>query len=379
MTDTTVNRFLDEDYKSWVVKLSQDGAIVTSVIRFPNGRILLSGNPDRGIEDIKKAVKGQKLRNKDWIPDITGFAGLDAPLGKMYKNQNFAKKFASSTIRHFIGKSVSFGTGECLLWEVKVPVDKLTYSKGELADVWNSPVVSLENVVLWKDFKIKSFGRKISDSHLNFKILWRALCILIIEIGYNVLGLNPDKEMEAFDEPDASIDEDIIHEVDVQPVVAEVHPEPEILREEPRTNGIKLLKPCLKDYHENGSTKNINLQIIDIVKTDDELKFRLSDGEAWLLVLVNKLFWGKVDSSVINKFDILKDCIFSGNVESENLMLDQFCKPRSYQMKKPSLIGAPLPVLVSTFVSQRVSKRKRAPVVPELLAEDLGPRYVVYS
>lgn len=76
---------------------------------------------------------------------------------------------------------------------------------------------------------------------------------------------------------------------------------------------------------------------------------------------------------------ILKDCIFSSNVASENLMLDQFCKPRSYQMKKPSLIGAPLPVLVSTFVSQRVSKRKRAPVVPELLAEDLGPRYVVYS
>ena len=310
MTDTTVNRFLDEDYKSWVVKLSQVCAIVTSVIRFPNGRILLSGNPDRGIEDIKKAVKGQKLRNKDWIPDITGFAGLDAPLGKMYKNQNFAKKFASATIRHFIGKSVSFGTGECLLWEVKVPVDKLTYSKGELADVWNSPVVSLENVVLWKDFKIKSFGKKISESLLNFKISWRALCILIIEIGYNVLGLNPDKEMEAFDEPDASIDEDIIHEVDVQPVVAEVHPEPEILREEPRTNGIKLLKPCLKDYHENGSTKNINLQIIDIVKTDDELKFRLSDWEAWLLVLVNKLFWGKVDSSVIKKFDILKDCIF---------------------------------------------------------------------
>ena len=59
MTDTTVNMFLDKDYKSWVVKLSQDGAIVTSVIRFPNGRILVSGNPDRGIEDIKKAVKGQ--------------------------------------------------------------------------------------------------------------------------------------------------------------------------------------------------------------------------------------------------------------------------------------------------------------------------------
>ena len=84
-----------------------DGAIVTSIIRFPNGRILLSGNPDRGIEDIKKAVKGQKLRNKDWIPDITGFAGLDAPLGKMYKNQNFAKKFASATIRHLIGKCLA--------------------------------------------------------------------------------------------------------------------------------------------------------------------------------------------------------------------------------------------------------------------------------
>ena len=195
------------------------------------------------------------------------------------------------------------------------------------------------------------------------------------EIGYNVLGLNPDKERKAFDEPDASIDEDIICEADVQPVDAEVHPEPEILlREEPRTNGIKLLKPCLKDYH-----KNVNLQIIDRVKTEDDLKFRLTDGEAWLLVIVKKLFWGKVDSSVIKKFDILKDCIFSGNVESENLMLYQFCKPRAYQIKKPSLIGSPLPVLVSNFVSQRVSKRKCAPVVPELLAEDLGPRYVVYS
>ena len=57
------------------------------------------------------------------------------------------KKYAAATLRHFIGQKTPFGTGECMLWEHRVEVDKLKYSKAAVTKVWNSPIIMLEDII----------------------------------------------------------------------------------------------------------------------------------------------------------------------------------------------------------------------------------------
>ena len=57
------------------------------------------------------------------------------------------KKYAAATIRHFIGQKTSFGTGECILWEHRVEVDKLKYSKATATKVLNSTIIMLEDII----------------------------------------------------------------------------------------------------------------------------------------------------------------------------------------------------------------------------------------
>ena len=86
---------------------------------------------------------------------------LKSPLSEFVKNQPRVKTEAANIVKHFIGKNTPYGTGECMLWEHTVTVDCLKYSSNVLNKLkWESPIISLSDIIRWSDFKIKSFGYK---------------------------------------------------------------------------------------------------------------------------------------------------------------------------------------------------------------------------
>ena len=70
-------------------------------------------------------------------------------LGEIFMKTVLMRKYAAATLRHFIGQKTSFGTGECMLWEHRVEVDKLKYSKAAVTKVWNSPILLIEDIINW--------------------------------------------------------------------------------------------------------------------------------------------------------------------------------------------------------------------------------------
>ena len=107
--------------------------------------------------------------------------------------QNNAQVEAPLVLRHFIGDKTPYGVGDCFLWEHKVPTKNLKYSSSILRKAkFCGENISLSDIIEWKDFQIKSFGKKPSADKFKVNLAWKSFCILLIEIGFCVSGLNPD-------------------------------------------------------------------------------------------------------------------------------------------------------------------------------------------
>ena len=69
----------------------------------------------------------------------------------------------------------SYGDGELLMWEKKVNVAKIKYSRKVLSIMEiKTEEVALSDVILWDKFNIRYLGQK-PKSGLNSKISWKGI------------------------------------------------------------------------------------------------------------------------------------------------------------------------------------------------------------
>ena len=188
----SANIFKDGDFKSWLCRMNSAQNRVTCVVELADGRIEVCGNTQWGIDTLQKRLKSNRRASLEWVPPVGNLNMLEKPLGEIHMKTVLMRKYAAATLRHFIGQKTLFGTGECMLWEHRVEVDKLKYSKVAVKKVWNSPIIMIEDVINWEKFTVKSFGVRVEEKHFNIIINWREMCVLIIEVAYDALGLDVD-------------------------------------------------------------------------------------------------------------------------------------------------------------------------------------------
>ena len=100
---------------------------------------------------------------------------------------------AARVLRHFIGKTGQYGEGECYFWDHKIPVAALKTSiKALNKHKFNNETVSLSDIVVWENLKLKSLGTKPKNANQIFKfnMSWTEFCLLVIDMGFMTLGLD---------------------------------------------------------------------------------------------------------------------------------------------------------------------------------------------
>ena len=79
------------------------------------------------------------------------------------------------------------------MWENKVPVASIKYSNKLMSTIgFKSESIAMSDVIQWNQFDVKYLGLKPKHG-LHPKISWRELLLLIIEIGYILMGFAPLK------------------------------------------------------------------------------------------------------------------------------------------------------------------------------------------
>ena len=155
------NVFKDRDFKSWLCRMNSAQSRVACVVELADGRIEVCGNSQWGIETLQKKLKSNKRASLEWVPPVDNLNVIEHSLGEIFMKTVLMRKYAAATLRHFIGQKTPFGTGECMLWEHRVEVDKLKYSKAAVTKVWTSPIIMLEDIINWDRFTTKSFGMRV--------------------------------------------------------------------------------------------------------------------------------------------------------------------------------------------------------------------------
>ena len=117
MPSKFVNPFEREDFKSWVISLIPDGGKVACSVTYPDGKDLVCGDSQMGIDAFAKKFKEKKRSSMDWVIPSEKFLKIKLPLAEFVKTQSKVIMAASSIVKQFIGKSTPYGTGHCYLWE----------------------------------------------------------------------------------------------------------------------------------------------------------------------------------------------------------------------------------------------------------------------
>ena len=383
-----MNPFRSEEYKAWLINLMNFQAQVCCVVQLGDGRVEVCGDPQWGVKVLSDRIKNVRRSSKAWVPEIGNLELMDRPMGNIYKNHNEMKKYGSKILRHFIGPKTPFGSGECLLWEHPVPMDRLKYCKEGLVNEWNSPTIRLTDVVLWENFKVKSFGKNLKKEVMKIGLKWRELCAMIIEVGYDALNIDVDnvngsKDAELMNEKSDSQcnieNMEILRDVSVsmpvrdtrdwdRNVVLNSNSDRDVrnVRQEELDMTDSNQDMTKKDEFKilSGSLKNIcdgekmTLQILEIIQTDNDISLNVSDGQNWVKCGLDVKFWEKVESGNLKNYDIIKNVKISGSFDAGNLDIVEMCKPKSIQLKVCKKIGNPVPITSNKYVKDRKNIRK---------------------
>ena len=186
------NPFTLAPFKDWIREMWGLGMKISAVVKYPDGRVFQAGDQEWAIRTITEQKSMKRRKSKEWIPSTDKFDYMPVALSQKQKDLKYVRKYAATTLNLFLGKDGKYGEGENLMWEMPVKLSKLTISSSTWAKNWNSDTVALCDIIAWSDFKIKSFGNKPKPELFLFDISWRNLCIAILEVGYLILGLNPE-------------------------------------------------------------------------------------------------------------------------------------------------------------------------------------------
>ena len=161
-------------------------------------------------------------------------------------------------------------------WEHVVPVDQLKTSRGGLRKIgYKDENISMSNIIKWENFKIQSFSTKPPKELFTFNMTWEAFCKLLIEIGFNILGLNPETYADV-------VSDDNLADIERSNTLSRV------LNEQN-----KLLQPVFKKVATFSDIKDESVfQLIEAIPCqNDSTRFRanISDGESWVSTLLDKV------------------------------------------------------------------------------------------
>ena len=297
--------FLSDSFRKFILELKDQGAQVSCAVRYSSGVMTTIGDPDMGIKAFNARKSESRRNSKDWVPSKVDFVKLKKPLSEFYQKQGVVVGEAASLVKKYIGKDTMYGVGECFLWEYDVPVRCLRYSKKVLEKYkWDAQTIRLSNVLKWNDFKIKSFGTKPPAELFKIKMSWREYCVLMIEIGYMAIKIDPDTL------------------VDVQEVEKEA---PEIMRSESGEHDdvmsedeVPKLEPVLLHMKHGISLPSYpTLQIIQIFPSNifkTKYSLRLSDGLYWIETRLNSDLSKLIADGTFKKYDLIKVKEYTGNV-----------------------------------------------------------------
>ena len=102
------------------------------------------------------------------------------PLKEYFKQQNIVRAEATKVLKHFMGDGQSYGQGELLMWEDKVNVQLLNYSKKIINTIkFNKSKVAMSDVLAWSNFNMKFIGQKPKQG-LSSKKSWRQFLVYAI-------------------------------------------------------------------------------------------------------------------------------------------------------------------------------------------------------
>ena len=231
------------------------------------------------------------------------------------------KSFASHTVRFFVGKDRKFGDGENFMWDFMVPFTSLLYC-GDVFEAWESPVISLSDIINWEDFTISNFSQK-PKTGFKIKISWTKFCVVLLEISYRLLGLDVDTP---------GVSAPIVEEGVPAPVSDDI----EVVRQETISQAIlegATISPILEEYFKDPVGLNLILQVIDIVRMDGgDIHLKLSDGKVWLKASLSENICEYVNSDHIKLMDIVSEVVISGDLQLNNLVIGSLLRQKSLQL-----------------------------------------------
>lgn len=298
--------FLSENFKKFVLELKDQGAQVCCAVKYHStGVVTTVGDSDMGITAFTARKNEQRRNSKDWVPAKEGFVKLKKPLSQFYMKQALVVGEAASIVKKFIGRDTMYGEGQCFLWDYEVPVSSLTVSRKVLEKYkWDSQMIRLSNVVSWTDFKIKSFGVKPPAHLFKINMSWREYCVLIIEIGYQAIKIDPETFEEVHE-----------HEKEIMRSEVGVGEENDVLSEEEE---IPKLDPVLLQMkHGIRLPSPPKLQIIQIFPSNifkTKYSLRLSDGLYWVETKLDTEQSKLITDGVLKKYDLIILKEYTGNL-----------------------------------------------------------------
>ena len=184
--------FNHKGFEDWRKRIGDLGGLLCISLKFPEGQEHHLGDPELGLQQFQTNIKTNKQKSMTWVNrDISNLTKLTAPVSEL--NQRELSKEAPIVLRHFNGRKGKYGAGECLFWEHKVCAKNLNVSYPMLKKIkYLQEDVSLSDFVDWDKFTIQSFGTRLPAKYFKRKISWPKFCTLLIEIGYNILQLDPE-------------------------------------------------------------------------------------------------------------------------------------------------------------------------------------------
>ena len=336
-------------FKSWLTEIFSLDVKIAVAAKWGNGKTSLLGSPELGFKVFARAKKEKRKSSLCWLPKEP-LPVQAKPLKEYFKQQNIVRAEATKVLKHFMGDGQSYGQGELLMWEDKVDVDMLNYSKKIISTIkFKKSKVAMSDVLPWSNFNMKFLGQKPKEG-LNSKISWREFLVMILEVAYAIKKQDPETNIVVQTEilhnspeklrdqshnsleddlDDSAIFQDVQQRVDEDDVSNVVTETVEVRRVQ-ADNITKLsdslgVTAFLEEAMTSGDMslfEGKTVQIIQDPVLDDEWRtsVTISDGDKWVVVQVDKYYQAFI-KNYVKQFDLIKISNVQGSFQDKNLSL----------------------------------------------------------
>ena len=336
-------------FKSWLAEIFPLDVKIAVAAKWGDGKTALLGSPELGFEVFASAKKEKRKSSLCWVPKEP-LPAQTKPLKEYYKQQNSVRAEATKVLKHFMGDGQSYGQGELLMWEDKVDVQLLHFSKKIINTIkFKKNKVAMSDVLAWCNFNMKFLGQKPKEG-LSSKISWREFLVMVIEVAYAIMKQDPNKNILVQEQiipnsPEKLRDhthdslEDTLHDSPIFQDVQQRVDDDDVSNLVTETDEIQTVQADkitnLSDSHGvtvfleqamiSGDMSLFEGKIVQIIQDpvlDDEWQtsVTISDGDKWVEVQVDKYYQAFI-KNYVKEFDFIKISNVQGSFQHQNLSL----------------------------------------------------------